>query len=144
MTQPTTTPATGEARRQYEGHHYGLVLFAAVVLFVTGCFNLIQGIAAAAGSDVFPAHQHFVFANLTTWGWVTAILGALQLVAAAGVLAANQLFRWFAVLVIGLNAIDQMFFIPAYPVWSLTIIVLDVVALYGLCAYGSRENVTAV
>jgi hypothetical protein len=37
-----------------------------------------------------------------------------------------------------------MFFIPAYPVWSLAIIVLDVVALYALCAYGSRENVTAV
>ena len=144
MMPPTTTPATGEARRHYEGHHYGLILFAAVILVVTGCFNLIQGIAAAAGSDVFPAHQHFVFANLTTWGWVTAILGALQLVAAVGVLAANQLFRWFAVFVIGLNAIDQMFFIPAYPVWSLAIIVLDVVALYALCAYGSRENVTAV
>jgi hypothetical protein len=144
MTQPATTPATGEARRHYGSHHYGLVLFASVVLVVTGCFNLIQGIAAAAGSDVFPAHQHFVFANLTTWGWVTAILGALQLVAAVGVLAANQLFRWFAVLVVGLNTIDQMFFIPAYPAWSLAIIALDVVALYGLCAYGSRENITAV
>ena len=92
MTQPATTPATGTGRRHYESHHYGLVLFAAVVLVVTGCFNLIQGIAAAAGSNVFPSHQHFVFANLTTWGWVTAILGALQLVAAAGVLAANQSF----------------------------------------------------
>jgi hypothetical protein len=144
MTPPTTTPATGEARRHYEKHGYGLVLFASVVLVVTGCFNLIQGIAAAAGSDVFPAHTHFVFANLTTWGWVTAVLGALQLVAAVGVLAANQMFRWFAVAVIGLNAIDQMFFIPAYPVWSLAIIALDVVALYGLCAYGSREDITAV
>jgi len=144
MTPPTTTPAAGEAKRHYEGHHYGLVLFASVVLVVTGCFNLIQGIAAAAGSQVFHDHAHFVFANLTTWGWVTAILGALQLVAAVGVLAASQLFRWFAVFVIGLNAVDQMFFIPAYPVWSLAIIALDVVALYGLCAYGSRENITSV
>jgi hypothetical protein len=30
-----------------------------------------------------------------------------------------------------------------YPFWSLTIIAMDVVALYGLCAYGSRENVEA-
>jgi hypothetical protein len=144
MTQPAATPATGETRRHYENPHYGLVLFASVVLFVTGCFNMVQGIAAAAGSNVFPGHTHFVFANLTTWGWVTAILGALQLVAAAGVLAANQMFRWFGVAVIGLDAIDQMFFIPAYPVWSMVIIALDVIALYGLCAYGSRENVTAV
>ena len=33
--------------------------------------------------------------------------------------------------------------IPAYPFWSLTIIAMDVVALYGLCAYGSRANVEA-
>ena len=37
----------------------------------------------------------------------------------------------------------QMFFIPAYPFWSLTIIAMDVVAVYGLCAYGSRANLTA-
>ena len=139
-----TSPATGEATRNTGSHGYGLVLFAAILLAVTGCANLIQGIAAAAGSQVFHAHAHYVFANLTTWGWVTAVLGALQLVAAVGVLAANQLFRWFAVAVIGLNAIDQMFFIPAYPAWSLAIIAMDVVALYGLCAYGSRQNLEAV
>ena len=144
MMPPSTTPATGEASPQAGGHGYGLVLFAAILLFVTGCFNMIQGIAAIASSHVFVPHAHYVFGNLTTWGWVTAVLGALQLVAAAGVLAASQLFRWFAVAVIGVNAIDQMFFIPAYPFWSLTIIAMDVVALYGLCAYGSRENITAV
>jgi len=144
MMPPSTTPATGEARSHSGSHGYGLVLFAAVLLFVLGCFNMIQGIAAVANLNVFHAHAHYVFANLTTWGWFTAILGALQLVAAAGVLAANQMFRWFAVVVIALNAIDQMFFIPAYPVWSLTIIALDVVALWGLLAYGSRENITAV
>ena len=58
-------------------------------------------------------------------------------------LAGNQLARWFAVAVVGLNAIEQMFFIPAYPFWSLMIIAVDVVALYGLCACGSRENLEA-
>jgi hypothetical protein len=57
--------------------------------------------------------------------------------------AGSQLARWFAVAVLGLNAIDQMFFIPAYPFWSLVIIAVDVVALYRLCVYGSRENLTA-
>jgi hypothetical protein len=84
-----------------------------------------------------------VFANLRTWGWITLILGILQLLAAAGVLAGNQAARWFAVAVLALNAIDQMFFIPAYPFWSLMIIAMDVVALYGLCAYGSRANLEA-
>ena len=44
---------------------------------------------------------------------------------------------------VGLSAIDMMFFVPAYPFWALTIIAIDVIALYGLCAYGSRENLAA-
>ena len=44
---------------------------------------------------------------------------------------------------LGLSAIDQMFFVPAYPFWSLVIIAADVVALYALCAYGSRANLQA-
>jgi hypothetical protein len=143
MMPPSTTPAIGEARSQEQGHGYGMVLFASILLIVIGCFNLIQGIAAVAHSHVFVANAHYVFANQRTWGWITLILGCLQLLAAVGVLAGNQLARWFAVVVLGLNAIDQMFFIPAYPFWSLTIIAMDVVALYGLCAYGSRANLEA-
>ena len=143
MMPPTTTPAVGEARRHTEGHGYGLVLFASILLLVIGCFNAVQGIAAIVNSRVFVANAHFVFANLRAWGWITLILGVLQLLAAAGVLAGNQFARWFAVAVVGLNAIDQMFFIPAYPFWSLTIIAMDVVALWGLCAYGSRQNLAA-
>jgi hypothetical protein len=143
MMPPATTPGVGEARRQTEGHGYGLVLFASILLLVIGCFNAIQGIAAIANSHVFVANAHYVFANLRAWGWITLVLGALQLLAAAGVLAGNQVARWFAVAVVGLNAIDQMFFIPAYPFWSLTIIAMDVVALWGLCAYGSRQNLAA-
>ena len=143
MMPPSTTPSIGEARRHEEGHGYGLVLFASILLVVIACFNLIYGIAAIANSHVFTTHAHYVFGNLKTWGWITLIIGLLQLLAALGVLAGNQLARWFAVVVLGLNAIDQMFFVSAYPFWSLTIIAMDVVAQYGLCAYGSRRNLEA-
>jgi hypothetical protein len=144
MIPPSTTPSVGEARSHEGGHGYGLVLFASILLVVVGCFNIIYAIAAIAQSHVFVANAHYVFGNLRTWGWITLFIGILQLLAAGGVLAGNQLARWFAVVMIGLSAIDQMFFIPAYPFWSLTIIAMDVVALYGLCAYGSRESITAV
>jgi hypothetical protein len=143
MMPPTTTPTVGEARARDQGHGYGTVLFASILLLVLGCFNLIQGIAAIANSHVFAANAHYVIGNLRAWGWITLILGVLQLLAAAGVLAGNQAARWFAVAVLGLNAIAQMFFIPAYPFWALTIIAMDIVALWGLCAYGSRANLQA-
>jgi hypothetical protein len=143
MTSATTQPARSTGGHRAEGHGYGLVLFASVLLVIVGCFNLIYGIAAIANSHVFTANAHYVFGDLRAWGWITLIIAVLQLAAAGGVLAGNQLARWFGVAVIGLSAIDMMFFIPAYPFWALTIIAVDVVALYGLCAYGSRANLEA-
>ena len=132
---------TGGRRREVYG--LGFIVFASVLLGMVGFFNLIYGIAAIANSHVFVANAHYVFGSLRSWGWITLILAVLLLIAAGGVLAGNQLARWFAVAMVGLNAINQMFFLPAYPFWSLTIIAIDVVALYGLCAYGSRQNIEA-
>jgi hypothetical protein len=141
MTSATTKPARGRGVHRAEG--FGLIIFASALLLVVGFFNLIDGIAAVANSHVFIANAHYVFGDLRTWGWITLILGALQLLAATGVIVGNQLARWFAVALIGLNAIAQMFFVPAYPFWALMIIAVDVVALWGLCTYGSRENLAA-
>ena len=139
----TTGSEPARSTRRPLAEDQGLIIFASVLLVILGCFNLIYGIAAIANSHVFVAGAHYVFGSLRTWGWITLIIGVLQLLAAAGVVAGNQLARWFGVAVLGLNAIDQMFFIPAYPLWSLVIIAVDVVALYGLCVYGSRANLAA-
>ena len=39
---------------------------------------------------------------------------------------------------LGLNAIAQLLMMPAYPLWSLCIFALDILAIYGLIAYGRR------
>ena len=126
-----------------QGEGYWMIVFAVALLVTVGFFNLIDGIAAIANSHVFIANAHYVVGDLRAWGWVVLILGVLQLIAAIAILAGSQAARWFAVVVIGLNAIGQMLFIPAYPFWSLLIIAVDIVALWGLCAYGSRENLEA-
>jgi hypothetical protein len=138
-----TSATLRETRDARHSEGYWMIVFAVTLLVIVGGFNMIEGIAAIARSHVFVADAHYVVGDLRVWGWVTLILGVLQLLAAAGVLTGNQLARWFAVAVIGLNAINQMFFIPAYPFWSLMIIAVDVVALWGLCAYASRENLAA-
>ena len=118
----------------------GLLIFASVVLLVIGVVNLVGGIAAISGSQILIPGAHSVSGGLRGWGWVMAILGVVQLLAAAGVWAGSQLARWLAVAAVGLTAIGQMFFIPAYPLWSLLIIAADAVALWGLCAHGSRGH----
>jgi hypothetical protein len=136
VTMASATARPGRHARQGSG----LVVFAAVLLLMVGFFNLIDGIVAIARSHVFAANAHYVLGDLRSWGWTVLILGVLQLLVAAGVVAGNQAARWTAVVLLGLDAIAQMMFLPAYPFWSIMIIAVDVVALWGLCAYGSREN----
>ena len=140
MTSATMRPARSAGGGYTQGRGLGLIIFASVMLAVIGFFNLLDGIAAIANSHVFIGNAHYVVGDLRLWGWVMTVFGAVQLLAVLGVWAGNQLARWFAVAMVGLNAIGQMFFIPAYPFWSLLIIAADVVALWGLCVYGSREN----
>ena len=140
MTSATTRGAQSTGYAESRG--LGLVFFAAIMLLVVGLFNVIDGIAAITNSHVFVADAHYVIGDLRAWGWVALILGALQLLAGAGVMVGNQAARWVGIVLIGLNMINQLFFIPAYPFWALLIIAFDVFALYGLCMYGSRANVT--
>jgi molecular chaperone DnaJ len=132
---------TADAGGRHAGRR-GLIAFASVLLLVTGAINLVDGIAAITGSHILITNAHYMSGGLHAWGWIMTILSAVQLLAAAGIWAGNQLARWFAVAVVGLNAIGQMFVIPACPFWSLMIIVADVVALWGLCAHGNRENLS--
>ena len=142
MTTQSVRP--GAAPTAYdEGRHSGLLIYAAVLVGVLGFSNLLDGIAAVAKSSVFIADARYVFGDLRAWGWVMLILGALQLVAVLGLLARNQLARWFAVAVLAVNVLAQMAFIPSYPFWSLLIIALDVVGIWALCVHGAREKAHA-
>ena len=81
MASATTRPASSTSGQVRGG---GLVLFAFLMLRSLAAFNLIYGIAAVANPHVFIANAHYVFADLRTLGWITLIIGALQLLAAAG------------------------------------------------------------
>lgn len=143
MTSATMRPARGAGDGYAERRGFGMIIFAGVLLAMIGFFNLLDGISAIASAHIFIGNAHYVVGDLRAWGWVAAILGGLQLLAAVGVMVGNQLARWFGVAVVGLNAVGQMFFIPAYPFWSLMIIGADIVALWALCVYGARENLDA-
>ncbi|MER6048609.1 hypothetical protein K2224_19305 [Streptomyces sp. BHT-5-2] len=128
-----TAPQTADRR----GH--GLVMFAGVMLALLALFNGLDGIAAIVNSHIFVGNVSLVLGDLQAFGWLMVALAILQAAAAVGVLSrGSEAARWFGVAVLGLNAFAQMFFVPSYPVWSVMIIALDVLAIYGLCVYGGR------
>ena len=114
----------------------GRSIFAAVFLMISGVLNIIWGIAAIGNSKFFTHNAHYVFSNLHTWGWITLILGILELLAAMSLFSGNAFGRWFAIIAASLVAIDALLDIPAYPFWSLAIFALSLWIIHGLIVYG--------
>jgi len=114
----------------------GWAMFAAILLFIAGTWNFIDGLLGISRSHVYTANAHYVFSDLRTWGWIIMLLGILQLAAGAGLLSGSTWARWFAIFVVALNMIGQLGFIPVYPFWALTMFILDILIIFGLVTYG--------
>jgi hypothetical protein len=145
----TTNPTRGTTARQFtpgdeidrdETRGNGWVLFAGVMLAMLATLNLIDGIAAVSNSTFFVNDAKYILSDLNTWGWVLIVMGVVQGLAAIGVWAKTPGVRWLGVTIAALNAIAQMFFLPAYPFWSLTMFTLDILVIYGLVAHGARTR----
>jgi hypothetical protein len=147
MTAPIadTHSAGGQSSRDYAREYGGSltsdssggwVVFAGTLIALAGCMNVIHGFAAIGNSRVLPDHAEVVISNLKAWGWAVLILGLVLILAAVGIWAGNQVARWFGVAMLFLNALAQLTFASAYPIWSLTIFGLDVLAIYALVVHG--------
>jgi hypothetical protein len=113
----------------------GGVIFAAVLLMVGGVLNVIYGIAAIDKSSFFANSTKFIVSDLKTWGWVTLILGILELAAFLSLLRGGAFGRWFGISLGSLNAIGALLSIPAYPLWSIAVFALSLWIIYGLAVY---------
>jgi hypothetical protein len=122
---------------------YGWVLFAGTLLLMLGTLNFIEGIAAVSNSHFFVGNTHFIAGSLNTWGWVVLIIGVIEWGVGVGVFVKSQFSRWVGVAILALNAIVQLMLMPAYPFWSLSIFTLDILAIFGLIAYGGRISSAA-
>jgi hypothetical protein len=116
----------------------GWVTFAGVMLFMVGVLNIIYGIAAIADSSFFIQDQKYILSNLNTWGWITLLLGLLQLGAAFSLWSGNLYGRIVAIVAKTLGAIGALMAIPAYPFWSLAIFALNIIVLYQVSMWGSE------
>lgn len=133
----------GESRRPvgYDAPSgYGWIVFASTMLLLAGVLNVIYGIAAISGSSFFADGTRFILSDLNTWGWITLIVGVLQVFACGSILAGGSFGRWFGVLSAGVSAIAALLAIPGYPLWSLAVFGLDLLVMYGLITYGGRPG----
>ncbi|HEY7485815.1 MAG TPA: hypothetical protein VH912_15220 [Streptosporangiaceae bacterium] len=122
------------------GWTIGWVLFAAVMMMMTGLFQAIEGLAAIIKNEFYLVTPRYAFEfDVTAWGWIHLIVGIVVAVAGWFILQGQLWARIIGITAAVLSAIANFFFIPHYPFWSLLIITLDVFAIWALCVYGKAE-----
>jgi hypothetical protein len=131
VTQPSTTTA------KTAGWAAGIKAFAGSLLVVIGSFNLIYGFAAVFNDQIWVEGQNRTFLfDLTVWGWVHVVLGALLVLVGIGIFQNASWATIAAAALVMINMVTQMIALPAYPWWSLVVIALDAVILWALLAHG--------
>jgi uncharacterized membrane protein len=119
----------------------GWVVFASVLLLVTGAINVVEGLVAVGlRARVVAVEDRFYLVNTTTWGLVLLVFGAVLVAVGLGLLTLSTWARLAAIVIVGLHAVSQVFWIGAYPLWSVLMIALDTVLLYGLTARWSQPS----
>jgi hypothetical protein len=109
----------------------GLVTFAAIVLFLVGSFNLLDGVVALAEDDRFNGDR-LLFGDLSGWGFWWIFIGLLQLFAGSQVMKLKDVGMMMGIAFAGLNAFTQLMFVDVYPIWSIIIMLLDLIVIYAL------------
>ena len=121
----------------------GWIGFAGILMVLVGGIDFIQGLIALFDDDYYVVTASgFLVADLTGWGWIMVIWGVLLVLAGLGLLAGQGWARWFAIVVVSLNFIAELGFLgnSQYPLWSLTVITLNIIVLYALTARWSESQ----
>jgi hypothetical protein len=114
----------------------GLALFAGTVMIIAGIFQAVAGLVALFQNELYVVGVNYVFSfDVTAWGWIHLLVGALVAVAGGAVLVGHLWGRVIAIGLASLSMIANFLFIPYYPIWSLLIIALDVSVIWALCSY---------
>jgi len=130
MNHATAREGSHPARRS------GMVTFASYMLIVAGFFHVIAGLAALFRSGVYLVGSgQLVALDYTQWGWVHLLFGVLLFFAATALFSGRMWARVLTIILAAASAIANFGFIRAYPVWSILIIVLDVMVIYAVAMH---------
>lgn len=113
----------------------GWITFAGLLIVLAGVFNFVDGIVAL--QDAHWLHDNLVFGNLEAWGWTILVLGVVQFLVGCAILGRQTWAAYVGIVLAVLNGIAQLLYLPAYPLWSVIVIAIDVFVIYGLAVYGT-------
>ncbi|MBF6434839.1 DUF7144 family membrane protein [Nocardia cyriacigeorgica] len=129
MTEPARNPVR-------QGVAAVTTIAAALLLLVLGVLSIVEGVSAVADDELFIEGPEYTYRwDLTTWGWIHIVLGALIAVTALALMTGAVWARVVAVFLAGLSIVANFLWIPYYPWWSLLLIALNIVVIWAVSTW---------
>lgn len=117
----------------------GWIAFASTIMILGGFFDMIFGLATLFQRNIIISSPNNVWlVDLTTWGWTMFFFGVLLILGGLSLMTGSMWARIFVVILASLSAIANFAFIPVYPIWSIMVVVIDVLIIYAVTAHGSE------
>ena len=133
------TSTTGGSFDSFGKPGTGWITYASIMLGLAGVFSVVDGIVGLSKSKFYVADARYVFSDLRTWAWIVLILGVLEIFASLYVARGSEFARWFGVGAASMNALGQLAFLQAYPLWTISAFTMDVLIVYALIVYGGKR-----
>lgn len=119
----------------------GWVTFAGILMVVAGFLQAIAGLVALFKPALYvTTENHLLVLDFNQWGWVHLIYGIILIVGSASLYAGRLWARVLAITLAAISALLNFAFIWAYPLWSIMIIIMDILVIYGVAMYGGRQE----
>ena len=130
-----------DSRPPLSGWAVGGIAFAATMMLMIGIFQVIAGLVAIFDDDFYVVTQNYTFdLDTSAWGWIHLLLGILLLLAAYGLFSGATWAGVLAIVLAVLTAVENFFFIPYYPFWSILVIALNVWVIWALTRPGAIRS----
>jgi hypothetical protein len=123
------------------GWAIGGLAFAATVMLLIGTFQIIAGLVAIIDDEFYVVTRNYTFElDTSAWGWIHLLIGIL-LVGCGWALFARRTWAIVATVVLaGLSAVANFFFIPYYPFWAILLIALNIWVIWSVTRPGMPQH----
>jgi hypothetical protein len=126
---------------EVSGWAVGGIVFAGTMLMLIGIFHIIGGLVAIFDDDFYVLTPNYTFdLDTTAFGWVHLIVGIVLVCVSWGLFSRRPWAGVAAIMLAGLSAVVNFFFIPYYPFWAIVVIALDIWVIWALTRPGAIET----
>lgn len=113
--------------------------FASMMMLVLGGLQAMAGLVALFKDDYYVVtSNHLVAFSYNTWGWINIIIGVIIFFAGLSLASGKMFGRIVGTWMVVVNALGNIAFFPAYPVWCTIALVIDALVLYAITVRGSE------